>query len=140
MISGLCQTKDSSGWWYGAQVSPTNAPALFDIIIKEVKAARNGKIKESDLTSAKQYGLGRYQRSGQTVGGTAAGYSYRYFFDDEIDDYYKVPERIRAVSRNRIVAIVNDLFAENIWGLGVLGNVSEASARKIQKQAATLWS
>lgn len=139
MSSGFGQTKDSSGWWFGAQVSPTNAPALFDIIIKEVKASRNGKIKESDLTSAKQYSLGRYQRSGQTVGGTSAGYSYRYFFDDVVDDYYKVPERIRAVSRNRIVSIVNDLFAENIWGLGVLGNVSEASAKKIQKQVAPLW-
>jgi predicted Zn-dependent peptidase len=139
MSSGFGQTKNSSGWWFGAQVMPANAEALFEIIIREVRAAMTGKLRESDLTSAKQYALGRYQRSGQTVGGTSAGYSYRYFFDDEVDDYYKVPERIRAVSRNRIVSIVNDLFAEKIWGLGVLGNVSEASSKKIQAQVRPLW-
>lgn len=139
MSSGFGQTKDSSNLWFGAQVSPQNAPALFSIILKEVRAAMAGKIKESDLTDAKQYALGRYQRSGQTVGGTSAGYSYRYFFDDEIDDYYKIPERIRAVSRNRIETILNDLFAEKIWGLGVLGNLDNNIADKIQEQVTPLW-
>lgn len=139
MSSGFGQTKDSAGWWFGAQVMPKNAPALFDIIVNEVKAAKAGKLREADLTDAKQYALGRYQRSGQTVGGTAAGYSYRYFFDDEIDDYYKVPERIRAVSRNRIVSIVNELFDEKIWGLGVLGNTGDKFADELQDRIRPLW-
>ncbi len=139
MSSGFGHTKDSSGWWFGAQVMPDNAPALFDIIVKEIKAVFAGKLKEADLTAAKQYALGRYQRSGQTVSGTAAGYSYRYFFDDEIDDYYKVPERIRAVSRNRIVSVVDELFAEKIWGLGVLGNTGEAYVAELQDRLRPLW-
>lgn len=139
MSSGFGQTKLSSGWWFGAQIMPRNAPVLFDIIIKELRAVFDGKLKEEDITAAKQYALGRYQRSGQTVGGTSAGYSYRYFFDDKIDDYYKIPERIRAVSRNRIVNIVNELFAEKIWGLGALGNAGEPFIQELQGRVKTLW-
>ncbi len=139
MSSGFGQTKASSGWWIGAQVLPKNAQPLLDIVIKELRSVFKSKLKEEDVAAAKQYSLGRYQRSGQTVGGTAAGYSYRYFFDDEIDDYYKVPERIKAVSRNRIVNVMEELFAEKTWGLGVLGNVGEEFATKMSKQLKILW-
>lgn len=139
MNSGYSQSKSGSGWWFGAQVLPKNAPALMDIIVKEIRAIFKGKIDEEDVIAAKQYALGRYQRSGQTVGGTAAGYSYRYFFDGEIEDYYKVPERIRAVSRNRIVNIVEELFAEGTWGLGILGNASESFADELEAKLKVLW-
>lgn len=139
MNSGYGQTKNSSGWWIGSQVLPKNATKLMDIIIKELKDIFKQKITEEDIASAKQYALGRYQRSGQTVGGTASGYSYRYFFDDQIDDYYKVPDRIKAVSRNRIVNIMEELFAETIWGLGVLGNCGEPFAKKLAQQLSVLW-
>jgi len=139
MNSGFGQTKLSSGWWLGAQSLPQNTAPLIDIVIKELRAVFRGKLSETAITEAKQYALGRYQRSGQTVGGTAAGYAYRYFFDDVIDDYYKVPERIRAVSRNRIVNVMNALFAEQLWGLGVLGNVGEEFAADLQKQISVLW-
>ena len=139
MNSGFGQTKTSAGWWIGAQVLPKNAPELMGIITKELQAVFKNKLKDGDIAAAKQYSLGRYQRSGQTVGGTAAGYSYRYFFDDVIDDYYKVPERIKAVSRNRIANVMTELFAENIWGLGVLGNAGAPFADKLANQLAVLW-
>jgi predicted Zn-dependent peptidase len=139
MSSGFGQTKDSSGWWFGAQVMQKNVPALFDIIVREMKAVFKGQLNDDDVQSAKQYSLGRFQRSGQTVGGTSAGYSYRYFFDDVIDDYYKVPERIKAVSRNRIVKVTNEIFEPKIWGIGVLGNCGEAFAEELQTHIAKLW-
>lgn len=139
MSSGFGQTKDSSNWWFGAQVMPKNASALFDIILKEMTAVFDGSLDEEDITSAKQYALGRFQRSGQTIGGTASGYSHRYFFDDEVDDYYKIPERIRAVSRNRIIAISEALFAEKIWGLGILGNAGDEFVDDLHKQIKILW-
>lgn len=139
MSSGYGQTKDSSNWWFGAQVMPKNAPALFDIIIKEMMDVFDGSLDEADLTSAKQYALGKFQRSGQTVSGTSSGYSYRYFFDDTIDDYYKVPERIRAVSRNRIIAISKALFSDKVWGLGVLGNAGEEFTDELHNKVSILW-
>src|SRR3990167_6247796 len=137
--SGFNQANTSADWWFGAQVMPKNATALFDIIIRELRAVFNGRLKEEDVVAAKQYALGRYQRSGQTVSGTAAGYSYRYFFDDQIDDYYKMPERIRAVSRNRITTITKELFSEDIWGFGVLGQAKQPLLKKLYDKLNVLW-
>ncbi len=139
MSSGFGQTRDNSNWWFGAQVMPKNAPKLFDIIMKELHSVFEGDIDDDDVTAAKQYALGRYQRSGQTAGGTAAGYSYRYFFDDVVDDYYKLPERIRAVSKNRIITIAKAMFEENIWGMGALGNAGEPVVNKLHDKLKPLW-
>ena len=140
MSSGVGQTKTNANWWFGAQVLPANATALFGIITKELHDVFDGNISDEDIQSAKQYALGRYQRSGQTVGGTASGYSYRYFFDDHIDDYYKIPERIDAITKDGIVAVSRAMFADNAWGLGVLGNASEAFLGDLHMQVAPLWS
>lgn len=139
MSSGFGQTKETSNWWFGAQIMPSNAAALFEIIEQELQAVFAGKILETDVVSAKQYALGRYQRSGQTVGGTANGYSGRYFFDGQVDDYYKVPERIEAVTTEAIVAIAKDLFAPKLWGLGALGSCGKDFVADLQRQIAPLW-
>lgn len=139
MSSGFGQTRNSSNWWLGAQVMPKNAPQLFDIIAQELHRVFEGDIDDEDITAAKQYALGRYQRSGQTVSGTAAGYSHRYFFDDVVDDYYKVPDRIKAVSKNRIIAITTSMFSEKVKGLGVLGKAGDEFAFKLQNKLAPLW-
>ncbi len=139
MSSGMGHTRDSSNWWFGAQVMPANATALFGIITKELHEVFDGQISDEDIESAKQYALGRYQRSGQTVGGTASGYSYRYFFDDHIDDYYKVPERIEAITKQGIVDVSREMFADKTWGLGVLGNAADNFLDDLQKQVSPLW-
>jgi predicted Zn-dependent peptidase len=83
--------------------------------------------------------LGRFQRGAQTVSGTAAGYSGRYFFDDVIEDYYQVPKRIKAVTKAAIINVTRDMFSENIWGIGVLGNCGVEVAREFRTQIASLW-
>ena len=139
MSSGFGQTRDSSNWWLGAQVLPKNAPAVFDIIVGELKAVFDGKLSDEDTIAAKQYAIGRYQRSGQTVGGTMSGYSYRYFFDGTVDDYYKIPARIQAITKERILRVSQAMFAENIWGLGVLGDSSPVFINELHEQLAPLW-
>ncbi len=139
MSSGYGQTINSSNWWFGAQVMPKNAPALFEIMLRELHAVFEGKLEKEDIESAKQYALGRYQRSGQTVGGTAAGYSSRYFFDEVIEDYYQVPERIKAITKGQIVDISRALFAEGIWGLGALSNSGMDFVDHLHKEITPLW-
>lgn len=139
MSSGYGQTLDSSNWWFGAQVMPKNAPALFKIIENELQAVFEGNIIDQDVVSAKQYALGRYQRSGQTVGGTVSGYSNRYFFDENVEDYYKIPERIEAVSKERIIEITRSLFTERISGMGALGSCGEEFVRDLHEQIKPLW-
>lgn len=137
--SGFGQTNTSTNWWFGAQVMPRNAPGLFKIIIHELEEVFAGRLSDDQIEAAKQYSLGRFQRSAQTVSGTAGGYTYRYFFDGVIDDYYKIPDRIKAVEKRAIVAISKAQFADAIWGFGGLGNCGEEFIQKLHSQIRQLW-
>ncbi len=139
MNSGLSNTRQASNWWFGAQVSDKNAAALLKITVDELTKVRIGNVSDAEIETTKQYALGRFQRSGQTVGGTASGYAGRYFFDGEIDSYYRIPERIKAVTKASIVEVANAMFQDNLWGLGVLGNCGENFAHDLQQQLAPLW-
>jgi predicted Zn-dependent peptidase len=140
MSSGFGQTKLSSNWWFGAQVSQRNAPALFEIVRDELNNVFRGEIAAEDIEAAKAYALGRFQRSAQTVAGVAGGYSGRYFFDEIIDDYYQVPRRIKGVTKTDIVETARSLFDDQIWGLGILSNCDKPFATDLYKQIAPLWS
>lgn len=140
MSSNYLQTKSATNWWFGTQVTAENAPALFAIIAKEIRAVCNGEVTQQDISAAQQYMLGRFQRSGQTVSGTAAGYSGRYFFDDYIDDYYQVPVRIKAITKEQIVAITNEFFDKPHWGAGFLGTANVDLRGQLIGTIESLWS
>jgi predicted Zn-dependent peptidase len=137
--SGFGQGQDSGNWWLASQVSPKNALALFDIVLVEIQKILKGKLSDNDLKAAKKYALGRFQRSGQTVGGTMAGYTSRYFFDGVIDDYYKIPERIKAVSKQSVIDITKELFSGDIWGIGGLGSTGDDFMLALQEKISPLW-
>jgi predicted Zn-dependent peptidase len=139
MNSGLSHTRDASNWWFGAQVSDKNASALMKIIVEELHKVLAGEILESEIDATKQYALGRFQRSGQTVGGTSAGYAGRYFFDEVVEDYYRVPERIKAVTKEQITEVAISMFADDVWGFGVLGNCGKDFVDELQNQLRPLW-
>ena len=139
MSSGVHEAKLASSWWFGAQVSPRNAPELFDIVAEELTSVFHGGLSQEEITSAQAYALGRYQRGAQTVGGTAAGYSERYFFDEVVEDYYQIPKRIAAVSKEGILNVARSMFADNIWGVGALTKVDESRILDLQERVAPLW-
>jgi predicted Zn-dependent peptidase len=139
MNSGLSQTRDASNWWFGAQVSDKNARPLIEIVLAELDKVLSGDIAADEIATTKQYALGRFQRSAQTVGGTASGYAGRYFFDGVIDDYYRVPARIEAVNKDHMVAVARDMFAEKLWSFGVLGNCGIDFVTDLQTVLAPLW-
>lgn len=139
MSSGFGQTKQSSNWWFGAQVMPKNAEKLFGIITNELESVFAAKVDDEDVASAKQYALGRYQRGGQTVSGIASGYSGRYFFDGEIEDYYAIPTRIDAVTKEAIVDVSRSMFTDNVWGLGCLGSSGQEFVDGLHDQVSPLW-
>lgn len=139
MSSGLSYTRDASNWWFGTQVSDKNVTALLDITVNELQKIIAGKISQKEIEATKQYALGRFHRSGQTVGATASAYASRYFFDGDIENYKNIPERISAVTKDRIVDAGAAMFKDNIWGFGVLGNCGETFAHELQQQIAPLW-
>jgi predicted Zn-dependent peptidase len=141
MGSGIDIMKKVTGWWFSAQVINKNAPALFEIITRELLRVRSGDISAEDLEAAKQYWLGRHQRSAQTVAGTMAGYTGRYYFDQAVNDYEAIPERIRAVTAKRICESAERMFSDKIGGLGVLGGGSRSRelADQLNQQVRPLW-
>jgi predicted Zn-dependent peptidase len=141
MGSGIDIMKSVTGWWFSAQVIGKNAPALFEIITREISRIKHGDISAEDLEAAKQYWLGRHQRSAQTVAGTMAGYTGRYYFDEAVNDYEAIPERIRAVTTKRIQQASRRMFSDKIGGLGVLGGASRSRelADQLNEQVKVLW-
>jgi predicted Zn-dependent peptidase len=139
MSSSYTRWADGSNWWFGAQIRPENIPKLFDIMTREIMAIREGKISDEDIINAKQYALGRYQRSAQTVAGTASGYSNRYFFDNVIEDYYELPKRIESVTKPAILDISNAFFTDDIKGFGVLGTCGQEFTDKAFAHLHSLW-
>ncbi len=139
MSSGFNQLAQNVSWWFGAQVMPGNVKPLFEIMTEEINKVRTGDIEESDIEAAKQYMLGRYQRAGQTVAGTAAGYTNKYFFEDTIDDYYALPERIKAITKKRIIDTTELMFTDDMWDMGMLGSTGRPFVDESYDQLAKLW-
>lgn len=139
MSSGFNQLSDNVSWWFGAQIMPANAKQLFKIMIDELNRVREGDVEEADIEAAKQYMLGRYQRTGQTVAGTAQGYTNRYFFEDVVDDYYALPERIKSINKSQIIKTTELMFQDNTWDFGVLGSAGRPFVDDLYEQIGELW-
>lgn len=139
MSSGINAELHSTNWWFGAQVRPDNAGALFEIMVSELRGIFAGNLTKEEIDAAKQYRLGRYQRGAQTVSGIAGSYAGRYFFDDHIEDYYAIPTRIKAITKRQIIEGSKALFEEGVWGLGVLGNPEKEELSKLTTRLNTLW-
>ncbi|MDO8592135.1 MAG: pitrilysin family protein [bacterium] len=125
-------------WWLSAQVLPANAPALADIVLAEIKKVQNGIIDEAELENAKQYALGSFQRSMQTVQSVSGAYS-RYFFDDHIEDLRSMPARIKAITKRDVARAMRKLFDQNLGGVGVLGGTDPKVADKLNDHLRPLW-
>lgn len=131
--------KSATGWWFGAELLEQNALPVIEIIHKEITRLLLGELDDSDLSAAKQYSLGRYQRSAQTVRGLSHGYASSFFFDERVEDYYAVPERIKNVSKEDVINVVRALFADNCWGMSVMGTNKDDLAKELNHAIATLW-
>lgn len=117
-----------SAWDISGQVNHETAPQLFEIIAKEIKAVLDGKLTDQEIEAAKSFGLGRYQMGAQTVSQITDFYTNRYFADDFIKDYSKVPDLIRKVTREKIMATAQAFVDANTW---VLAAVSSGDRQEI---------
>lgn len=117
-----------SAWDISGQVNHDTAPALFDIISRELKAVLDGKLTDNEIESAKSFGLGRYQMGAQTVSQITGFYTNRYFNDDCVKDYDKVPDMIRKVTREKIMKVAQEFFDANTW---VLASVSSGDKEEL---------
>jgi len=139
MASGFGQYKSFIDWGIIAQVQQENLPALFEIIVRQLKKIKSGDVDDADIEAAKQYALGRYQRGAQTVGGVMAGYSSRYFFEGGVTDYFAYPERLKKVKKAKVTEVMQAMFEDNIWGLGILGTANAELRALAEEKVSSLW-
>lgn len=128
-----------SAWDFGGQVNLETAEELFDIIVRELKKVLNGTIDPTDLENAKSYALGRYQMGAQTAAQISGFYTSRYFADDVVKDYEKVPAEILAVSQEQIVETVREFFAANTWVLAGVSRDDKELLLKLQGKLEVLF-
>ena len=95
--------------------------------------------RKAEIDEAKQRRIGGYQRGYQTVSGLAGYYSSPYFFDDSYIDYHTLPDRIKSVTKTQIVTAAKQLFEDDVWGLGVLGNPAPGEVATLTEQLRQLW-
>lgn len=139
IASGFGQYKSYVDWGIVGNVQQGNLHALADIIVREIKKLKSGKVSDEDIEAAKLFGLGRFQRSAQTVDDVVSGYNYRYFLEGEIGDYFGFPERLTKVKKEKVVEVMYDLFESNNWGLGMLGTADSSFVSNINERFSTLW-
>lgn len=128
-----------SAWDISGQVNHDTAPALFDIIAKELRAVLDGKLTDEEIESAKSFGLGRYQMGAQTVSQISSFYTNRYFADDCVKDYDKVPDMIRKVTREKIMTVAQEFVQSNTWVLAAVSSGDREELLTLNDKLAQLF-
>lgn len=140
LSSNYYRTKGHSSWWFGSQISEKQLAPFLNIFVREINNVRAGKLLAKDIEAAKMNQLGGFQRDAQTVNSLVNGYSGLYFYNGGITNYYVEFEKIlKKITAKDIADIANKMFADNIWGLGFLGTISEKARKSAHDQVASLW-
>ena len=114
--------KYDSSWDLAGQVNHDTAEGLFDIITRELRYVLDGKLTEDEIDAAKSFALGRYQMGAQTVSQISGFYTNRYFAEDSIEEYDKVPDTIRRVSGEKIRSVAQCFVDSNTWALAAVSS------------------
>lgn len=126
-------------WDFGGEVNIDTSEALFDIIVREVRAALDGKITSKELDVVKQYFLGRFQMGAQTPGQISGFYAGRYFSDGHIKDYDRVPEFINNISTDRIQKIACEFIRANTWVFGGVTSEEREHIESLHEKLSSLF-
>ena len=129
----------NSGWDITGQVNHESADKLFDIITRELKNVLSGKIKEEEVDVAKSFALGRYQMGAQTVSQISGFYNGRYFDDDFIKDYYRIPDIIKNVTLDCMVETARNFIKEDTWVLAAVSSSDRQELIDLNGKIATLF-
>ena len=124
----------NSSWDFGAEVNEDNIEKLFDIIRTEVEHVKAGNIDTKEIEEAQSYALGRHQVGIQTVGQLNSWLADFYFLDGRIEDFAVQPDKIRAVTREKIVDTALEFINTQQWGVGIYGNTNKALAEELQEK------
>lgn len=129
----------NSGWDISGQVNHDTADQLFDIIRREIKNVLDGKITEAEIEAAKSFAMGRYQMGAQTVSQISSFYTNRYFADDVIKDYDKVPDMIQHVNLQRITDTAREFMHNHTWAFAAVSSGERSELVELSEKLAPLF-
>lgn len=130
---------DYSVWDFDFQVSPENAKKALQVIVRHLKTVLGGGVTPELLKTSKNYALGSFQMSAQTVNSILSGYTHEYSLTGEIMDYDRIPERIKGVTTNRVTKIAQEFHEQAMWDFGVLGGCGQEFVDELYTELAKLW-
>jgi predicted Zn-dependent peptidase len=140
LSSNYYRTKGHSSWWFGSQISEKQLAPFLEIFVREIDKAKKGKIADTDIAAAKMNQLGGFQRDAQTVNALVNGYGGMYFYNEMVNDYYtNFSNKLKRITAEDMTVMANKMFADNVWGLGFLGTISEKARSDAHAQISSLW-
>jgi predicted Zn-dependent peptidase len=129
----------NSNWDFGAEVDEDKIDMLFDVIRHEIEQVKAGEITDAEIDDAKSYAIGRHQVGVQTVGQLNTWLADFYFLDGRIEDFSTYPDKIKAVTRKRIVDVAMEFINTKQWGIGIYGNTNKAMAESLYQKLEGLY-
>jgi len=139
MFSDISNGFAECAWDFGGEVNYSSAPALFKIITREVGKILDGDLDPAVVDAAKPYALGRYQMGAQTVSQISEFYTSNYFTSGLIDDYAKVPDYIKRVSRDQIITVARTFMSADTWMLAAVGNCDRSALLELNTELEVLY-
>lgn len=117
MDSGINSGSMSTSWDFEGEVNIENSEPLFELIQQEINKILTGNLEDKDLEAAKQYTLGRFQMSAQTVSQIADFYAESFFKNDEVENFDSIPDLVKNVTKDQIVALAREFVDSGIKSL-----------------------
>ncbi len=130
---GDYRSRDESLFYIGGQVLPENIETLFELFSKELHAIADGHITQEELDMVKLSALGSFKRGTQTVAQLIDSYTSWFVFDDKIEDYYEIPNRINALTVEAIIKEAQRIIKHDTYSIGFAGSTKGINATKLAK-------
>ncbi|HSX02085.1 MAG TPA: pitrilysin family protein [Candidatus Saccharimonadia bacterium] len=139
-LSASGQTEPgNSAFSFSGYVTPANAEELYKLIAREMRAMREGRLEEAELTAAKQLGIGSTKRSYQTAADILSWYVAPYDNEGKVVDFNGYLDELQAVTPAEVVAVAGKIALSGRHGFSVVGDVDDLAASSYAKRLAAIW-
>lgn len=137
---GKYRTRDNHLWWIGGQMLPENSVELFELIAGELRSVADGNFTEAEMEDGRAYALGTFQRSYQTVGSILDEYVESFIFNDRIEDFSHIPDKIKAVTTQNVIDTAKLCLKNGLpWSLSFYGAVDQIDEPKLRQIIANAY-
>lgn len=126
-------------WSVTGQVSQRNASALYELIVRELRAVAASGVTDTELVEAKSSALGRVQLRGQTPESIGDEYTDYVFNDEPIEYLWDAPNYIQAIHQADILRLVNEFISTGLWAFGEIGAVTHRETTLRQQIVAQIF-